>query len=268
MISRMPDLGPRVTTTLILLPLVMLVLFFFPAWAFMMVTAVITLVAAWEWSRLSGITKLVPRAVYVIFILWFLYVISVLPVIWILIAAAVVWLFAIVMIVNYASVKKSYSIVINGLVGAVMLPACWQAVNILCFVFPHPYYLLALLLLIWSADITAYFIGCRWGKHKLAPEISPGKSIEGAGAALLVTVMVSVAIAIIGKFSWQFVLLAVITVMSSIIGDLFESMLKRQWGLKNSGNCLPGHGGILDRIDSLIAAAPIFALGMWLMGLI
>ncbi|MEM7542026.1 MAG: phosphatidate cytidylyltransferase [Pseudomonadota bacterium] len=125
--------------------------------------------------------------------------------------------------------------------------------------------LLLLFMIVWSADTAAYFVGREVGKHPLAPRISPGKTWEGViggvlGAALLV-----------GGFCWWsggfadqlplLVLLIVLTTMASILGDLLESLLKRHRGLKDSGAVLPGHGGVLDRLDSTFAAAPVFALG-------
>ncbi len=119
--------------------------------------------------------------------------------------------------------------------------------------------------IVWVADIGAYFTGRRWGRRKLAPAISPGKTWEGALGALLLVAAYGVAGA------WWFtaspadgaVLLAVVLVAGSvsIVGDLFESLLKRAAQRKDSGTLLPGHGGVLDRIDSLTAAMPVFALG-------
>ena len=129
-----------------------------------------------------------------------------------------------------------------------------------------PGYVLFLLLLIWVADIGAYFAGRRWGRRKLAPAISPGKTWEGvwgAAAAALVFALVGAVVLGVGcalaRRSWRS---AWSTVGFSIVGDLFESMLKRQRGVKDSGSLLPGHGGVLDRLDSLTAAAPVFLLGL------
>ena len=123
-----------------------------------------------------------------------------------------------------------------------------------------------LLMLIWVADIGAYFAGRRWGRRKLAPTISPGKTWEGVwGAAAAAAAFALVGAAVLGVGSrWPgFVAVCMVTVVFSIVGDLFESMLKRQRGVKDSGSLVPGHGGVLDRLDSLLAAAPVFLLG-WL----
>lgn len=125
-----------------------------------------------------------------------------------------------------------------------------------------------LLLLIWLADISAYFVGKKFGKSKLAPEISPGKTLAGFYGALLSAVLCGVALCLIYGFplmnATDFVLLSVLTVLISVYGDLFFSVMKRKSGVKESGSILPGHGGILDRIDSMIAAVPFFYAGIYL----
>ena len=130
-----------------------------------------------------------------------------------------------------------------------------------------PTQLLALFALVWGADIFAYFGGKRFGKHRLASRVSPGKTWEGLMSALLGTQ--ALALAGVGLFEPMsvaaLVALTALTFVASVVGDLFESLLKRQRGVKDSGNLLPGHGGLLDRIDSLLAAAPVFTLGLILM---
>jgi phosphatidate cytidylyltransferase len=125
-------------------------------------------------------------------------------------------------------------------------------------------FVLFLVVLVWIADSGAFFAGRRWGRRKLAPSISPGKTWEGVygalGATLVFSIVGSVALGIGGRWP-LFILVSMVTVVFSVVGDLFESMVKRQWGVKDSGTVLPGHGGLLDRIDSLMAAAPIFLLG-------
>lgn len=118
------------------------------------------------------------------------------------------------------------------------------------------------LILIWIADIAAYFTGKKWGTIKLSPEISPGKTVAGLYGALVSGLICAVVLSLIYGFqimiAADFVVLSTLTVLISIYGDLFVSVVKRQCGAKDSGTLLPGHGGVLDRIDSLIAAIPFF----------
>jgi phosphatidate cytidylyltransferase len=130
--------------------------------------------------------------------------------------------------------------------------------------------ILAVMVLVWGADIGAYFSGRRFGKRKLAPQVSPGKSWEGVFGGLLTTLLICVGVGIYREWSFFSVLLSVLgtvaVVLISVVGDLTESMFKRQSGVKDSSNLLPGHGGVLDRIDSLTAAIPVFAALLWLAG--
>lgn len=123
-----------------------------------------------------------------------------------------------------------------------------------------------LLMLIWIADIGAYFTGRHWGRIKLAPKISPGKTREGVYGALVGALLSGVVLAWWQGLSIQqapfAILLCILAALFSVAGDLFWSMLKRLRGVKDSSNLLPGHGGMLDRIDSLTAAAPVFLLGL------
>src|SRR3990167_7571883 len=234
----------RILTATIWIPLFLFLLFYLSSIQFLIFTAFITLIGAWEWTRLSGISNLFWRYAYlalmgyVLFSMLFVFA----PIVFFL--AFVVWLFAIILILRYpTSSLLSKNLVWRGSMGIVVLVPCWVAIN---FIRNQPqgvYLLLAFFLLIWGADSAAYFVGKKWGKTKLAPHISPGKKREGCIGALI--------------FSLCFALL-----IFYFVGDLFESMLKRQVGLKDSGKLFPGHGGLLDRIDSLTAAAPIFALGI------
>jgi phosphatidate cytidylyltransferase len=148
----------------------------------------------------------------------------------------------------------------------VMLPA-WAALVVL-----HgrtadgPLITLYLLVVVWLADSGAYFSGRRWGKRKLAPVISPGKTREGVYGAIVVSAVFALVAGLLYSHSvvWTagLMLVSTVAVMFSIVGDLLESLMKRQSGIKDSSHIIPGHGGILDRIDSLTAAAPVFLLGL------
>lgn len=126
---------------------------------------------------------------------------------------------------------------------------------------------MTLLAIVWAADVGAYAFGRLFGRTKLAPAVSPGKTLEGmAGGLLLAALAAGVAAALLGLPVARVATLGVATALVSVLGDLTQSMFKRNVGLKDSGRLLPGHGGVLDRIDSLTAAIPLFAGGLWLLG--
>jgi len=161
---------------------------------------------------------------------------------------------------------------------AVALVGCFAAIVALYAY--SPLYLLSVLAIVWSADIFAYFCGKAFGKRKLAPSISPGKSWEGAIGGGIVTLIVATLVIVFGgehltntfpvrvqaSLGWAATwLVLILIVAASIVGDLFESQLKRRAGMKDSSNLLPGHGGVLDRIDALVPVLPLAALiGTWL----
>lgn len=153
----------------------------------------------------------------------------------------------------------------KALIGGLVMLATWMFLSRLR-AFYGPEMTMYLLILIWLADISAYFAGKKYGKNKLAPDISPGKTVEGMYGALAAGIFCGVALSLLYGFQFliaaDFTLLSVLTVLVSIYGDLFFSLAKRLRGVKDSGSLLPGHGGVLDRIDSLIAAAPFFYAGV------
>jgi phosphatidate cytidylyltransferase len=162
------------------------------------------------------------------------------------------------------------------LIGVLSALLLWICVNGLMFIHTHfaqgGWLLMYLLSLVWVADIGAYFSGKQFGKHKLAPGISPGKTWEGVIGGLLLNVLwISLVFQLSDgwglAYLW-FLILGLVTAALSVVGDLYESILKREAGVKDSGRILPGHGGILDRIDSVIAATPVYLAGLYMLGAI
>ena len=182
--------------------------------------------------------------------------------------AAIWWLFALGLVILYPKMSRTWGkgVVLRGIMGFLVLVPCWLAVNFIRNVENGPYILLFLLILIWGADSAAYFAGRLWGRRQLAPAVSPKKTWQGLGGALVSAIVITALILWLihtPLSQWiKIMSVSLVTVLFSVLGDLFESMLKRKAGLKDSSHLLPGHGGILDRIDSLTAAAPIFLLGL------
>lgn len=262
----------RILTALVLIPIFILLLFTLSPKAFCLITGLIVVWAAWEWSFLMGVKKLKYSFIYPA-IMFFLLIFSMgLYIPGVIIGAFIWWLLALLLVAYYPNLSQvwSKSIVIRGLMGCMTLIPCWLAINFIRNISDTGIYvLLFLFVLIWGADSGAYFAGRLWGKTQLAPNVSPGKTRQGLWGALAITLLITSAALYWIRAPYKIALFAcmvtMITVLFSVVGDLFESMLKRNEGLKDSGRLLPGHGGILDRIDSLTAAAPVFLFGTDLM---
>ncbi len=261
-------LKQRILTALILIPIFILLVLFLSPQAFYLLTAAIMLWGAYEWSFFMGIKKFPISLLYPLFTIVVLCIAYLFPITPILYLTLAWWLIASSLVIRYPKNAPRWGTgaTLRGLMGLLTLVPCWLAVN---YIRNYPNgisILLFLFVLIWGADSGAYFAGRKWGKHKLIREVSPGKTWEGFFGALLTTVLIALCGLVIFKIPYAArpiaLMWAMLTVLFSIMGDLFESMMKRQAGLKDSGHLLPGHGGILDRIDSLTAAAPIFALGL------
>lgn len=184
-----------------------------------------------------------------------------------LLAALAWWLFALVLVVRYPRTFSPTFVALAGIV--VLLPSWTLLVRLHGNDELGPKLAFTLLLIVWAADVGAYAFGRLFGRTKLAPAVSPGKTWEGVTGGLLTA---GLAAAIAGQWlglpAVRFVPLAVATALISVLGDLTQSMFKRNVGLKDSGKLLPGHGGVLDRIDSLTAAVPAFVVGLWALNLI
>lgn len=256
----------RIKTALILVALVLLCMFStqnpLPMIALMGLTVSI---AAYEWYKLMPQVK--QPYVYTVIVLVLALAGIFLPVLWpyIWAVAIVIWINTIIWVKKYPASTQWYSSALL-FIGAVLLISA--VVSIYALWEKSAWWLMYVFALVWGADSGAYFVGRLLGKHKLAPNVSPGKSIEGLIGGLLTTIIIVFAVAFT-QFELSidsllfFVVLSLVTVGASVQGDLFESMVKRKAGIKDSGKILPGHGGVLDRIDSLMAAAPVFALGLW-----
>ncbi len=261
-------LRTRVITALVIAVLLIPAIFFLDAQNWALLTAVITGVAAWEFARLSSFNQMAQigfgTVVAVLAVgaatlldapqLRFVGMVALLLSVAFWLGVVPFWLRA------RWEIKTPWKMVLVGLV--VLLPT-WYA--LIAVRGQGAAWLFGALLLVALADIAAYFFGRAFGKRKLAPNISPGKTWEGAyGAMFSVTVLSLVTLWWIDGFQWarSVVLLLIMPLLTlvSIAGDLFESMLKRQVGLKDSSQLLPGHGGVLDRIDSHTAALPLIAL--------
>ena len=264
----------RVLTALILVPLMVLALFTLPSAGVGALLGVFVAAAAWEWAGLSG-SGTWGRAFYVGALALLVLVLLRTPILPIVIVSVLWWLLALIELIVYRDPARGMLAHRLGklISGAMILAPAWLASYYLHASDPRsPAALLFLFILVWVADSAAYFAGKRWGRTKLAPHVSPGKSLEGLLGGLAAVVLLAY---IAGTAVWRFeavalgawMLLALATALFSVLGDLVESKAKRVAGVKDSGALLPGHGGVFDRIDAFTAAAPVFALGLIVFGL-
>lgn len=266
----------RLITAAILIPLVVFGVLSASTPLFAVILAGVVLVGAWEWRNFASLTPsaglLAVAALAVMMVLEWLGMMSQRSILLTMLLPALFWwLLALYWVRHYPNVGWGRKNSVRLMVGALVLLPCWAA---LVALHGHseqgPQYVLYMMALIWVADSGAYFAGRRWGRRKLAPTVSPGKTIEGLWGALA-TSMLWAGIGLLWlqpELPLLFFVLSTITVLFSVLGDLAESMFKRMVGLKDSGRILPGHGGVLDRIDSLTAAAPVFAAGILLMDML
>ncbi len=266
----------RTITALALVPLVIAAVLWLPTAAFALLVAAVMMLAALEWCTLAGLTHPGVRVAYLLAILAAMGLLWFWPQgqPWLFALSALWWVVQTVRLARIREVARvdraQWSLLA---VGFLVLVGPWAA---LVYLHDLPAagssLVLFLLFLMWTADSMAYFVGRAWGggRAKLAPVLSPGKTrvgVYGAMAGALICASVFAWILSAGVLETLLLLLVCeISVLISVVGDLYESLLKRRRGLKDSSHLLPGHGGMLDRIDSLTAAAPVFALGMTLIG--
>lgn len=259
-------LKQRIITAAWLAPLVLAGLFGLQGNAYALFTALIVLFATWEWSNLACITASFWRATCVIgmgVLMLLLWLTGNVEADWLLWAGALGWLLSLYWVIHYPDKISHWQSPFRRLaMGVWVLLPCWVGFNVLAEA--GSVWLLFVLLLVWSADIGAYFAGRAFGRRKLASNVSPGKSWEGVMGGMTATLLLALVVG-----SWQqlgflgtglLMLITLAVTLASVLGDLLESMLKRYREIKDSSQLLPGHGGVLDRIDSLTAAIPLFAL--------
>ncbi|MCZ8164742.1 phosphatidate cytidylyltransferase [Silanimonas sp.] len=268
----------RILTGLVLAPTAVAGLLWLPTEWLALVAAVLLLAGLWEWTRLTGLSDPMPRLGYItanaLMIaalawaagpnLFALKAAALLGVAWWVLALAWLWRF------EFGQADRGRFRILKLLAGSLAAVPAWAALVWLHQLPGHgPRWALFAVMLVWAADTGAYFVGVRMGKHKMAPRISPNKSWEGFWGGLAGASLVAVfAVKPLG-LGWDdlpvLVFLTIVAAMMSVAGDLFESLLKRHSGHKDSGHLIPGHGGMLDRLDSLLAALPVFMVGkLWL----
>lgn len=283
----------RIITALVLAPATIASIFYLPLPYFSALMLVVMGIGAWEWGPLMGFSNKRRRLAFVfitstlIASLWYYFPLlelwvnistlqdSIIYILWLAVAwwvlsAALTFLYP-----RYSTFWSSHRS-IRGVFGWLTLVPTWLAFIVIrsseyeVDSYHGAQLIMFLFLMVWSADIGAYFVGKAFGKNKLMPNVSPGKTMEGfLGGVVVACILVTVAGTIMQWNLEQFYLVIPITMLIttvSVLGDLNESMFKRQAGIKDSGSILPGHGGILDRIDSLTATAPIYALCYALIG--
>lgn len=269
----------RVITALVLIPPVIAAVWFLPTAAVALMLAAFFLMGAWEWSQLMRLQAVPQRLVYVLLVgvvLVVLYGLRNLPnvqsvALWL---AATWWSLALLWVIRYPAGLNGDNARqgLKGMIGLLLLAPAFLALVLLHARVQGPLWILFLLVLIWAADTGAYFSGRSFGRHKLALRVSPGKTWEGAAGGLALSTLVATLagqwlFGFEGLRLWLFVVLCAVVIVFSIVGDLTESMFKRDAGMKDSGTLFPGHGGVLDRLDSLFAAAPLFLTGLLLLGI-
>jgi phosphatidate cytidylyltransferase len=262
----------RVITAAVLVASLLVVLFALPSAATLVLLTAVVLAGAWEWSGFLRTDSRLRRALFVALIA------VLLPLAWrvttggsgrrvLLLGASFWWLCAFAWLSIAPQRVRPWS---AALAGTCVLVPMWIALLRLRLVEPHGSALtLFALVLVWAADSGAYFAGRSFGRVKLAPRVSPGKTWEGVLGGMMLSALVAAG----GVFALHvpavpFVLVSIAAVAFSVVGDLTESMFKRYAGLKDSGWLIPGHGGVLDRIDSVTASAPVFLFGLLLTGVV
>ena len=266
------ELAQRLVTAAILIPLFSGIVLKSSTFYFSLLLAVVVFIAAWEWGRLVKLGLLA----------WLTFIAAVAAALGLAIAgkitpavtrvicavAMIWWVAATVWVIRFKQGTSLSDLPWRGLLSGclILLPAFLSLRALHQEAGFGPGYVLFLFVLIWAADSGAYFAGRRFGRNKLAPQVSPGKTWEGLIGGLSAAAVIAVAggrlLGLSGEAMIWFLPLCLVVVMASVVGDLLESLFKRSAGVKDSSHLIPGHGGALDRIDSITAAAPAFFLGL------
>jgi len=263
-------LKKRIATAVILIAVLVGVILLLPPVATVVAVTLMVLAGAWEWSAFLRAPGTWIRILYVLVIA------ALLPITWnisgsssgrtLLLSIALLWWIGALAWIIFAPHRATpWTAAFAGILA--LVPAWTALIRMRLDMTQGAEWILFALVLVWAADVGAYFAGRRFGRHKLAPNVSPGKTWEGALGGVLLSVFVAV-----GGSAWfsipvlAFLPLCIIVVAFSIVGDLTESLLKRFAGVKDSGKLFPGHGGVMDRIDSVTAAAPLLFCGLIALG--
>jgi len=282
----------RVIAALVMAPTAIAAILLLPTPWLAAVAALVMLTGLWEWLKLAGVDDSLPRTVLV-----GLNLLLMVLLVWasrsdagfspalfqlVTLAGAAGWVLSLLWLMRprLGASDRPVNRALKLAAGTLAVVPAWCA---LCLVHSDGFsalggeaepmahrWLLAALALVWAADTGAYFAGRHLGRHKLAPTISPNKTIEGAAGGVVAGIAAAIGfgwLAGAGVPQWPAVaLVALVATLFSIVGDLVESLLKRQAGVKDSGDLIPGHGGVLDRIDGVLAALPVFAIGKEIAG--
>lgn len=264
----------RVKTAVVLIPIMLVGIYGLPLVGFAIFMGVIAVMGAWEWADMAGIGAGWQRFMFsaavgvLLLMLYALLDAEIVSFGWLLALSVGWWLAGFALILCYPSATRWWASPWRRVVaGVLVLCSMWLGFYWIKSADDTNLLITLLMLLVWGADIGAYYAGRAFGKRKLLPDVSPGKTWVGAVAAVVSAMIIGLLVVLVTVntqlWGWQdYVLLmvfAALVVVMSIVGDLVESMVKRHRGLKDSGSILPGHGGIMDRIDSMCAAAPVFA---------
>lgn len=276
-------LKQRIITSVALAPLLLALIFLTRPPVFATLLGLIFLLGMWEWTRMAGVRGYPLRLVLLLgyaILFALLWHVCKTPWWWLPVLVGLAWwLLALAWLVHnrFAAQPTRGHILLKLLAGALVVVPAWVAVVVMHGDMAQPdtgrghWWVVFFACIVFAADIGAFSAGTRWGRVKLAPAISPGKTREGVYGALVSSGIVGLVGGALLKVPAErlpaIVALALLTVLFSVVGDLFESLIKRHAGVKDSGALFPGHGGVFDRMDSLVAALPVFVLGKFLLGL-